>query len=63
MPIWQVDYERNIELVYDMLKNGTIEARKKANETLNKVKSAMKINYFETEEFLAEIVDKYSEKW
>ena len=31
-------YERNIELVYDMLKNGTIEARKKANETLNKVK-------------------------
>jgi len=55
-------YERNIELVYDMLKNGTIEARKKANETLNKVKSAMKINYFETEEFLAEIVDKYSEK-
>ena len=55
-------YEENIELVYDMLKNGTIEARKKANETLNKVKSAMKINYFETEEFLAEIVDKYSEK-
>lgn len=55
-------YEENIELVYDMLKNGTKEARKKASETLSKVKSAMKINYFETEEFLTEIVDKYSEK-
>lgn len=55
-------YEENIELVYEMLKNGTKEARKKASETLSKVKSAMKINYFETEEFLTEIVDKYSEK-
>lgn len=40
-------YEARPELVEEILKKGTLKARKKAQETLNKVKKAMRINYFE----------------
>ena len=40
-------YEDNIEEVYDILKTGTSNARKKANETLKEVKKAIMIDYFE----------------
>lgn len=39
-------YEKNIDLVYDILKEGTKKAEKKANETLKKVRKAMLIDYF-----------------
>ena len=39
-------YEENIDLVYDILKEGTTKANKKANETLKRVKKAMLIDYF-----------------
>ena len=39
-------YEENIDLVYDILKEGTKKAEKKASETLKKVKKAMLIDYF-----------------
>ena len=53
---------KDISYVYNVLKEGTIDARKQANKTLNRVKSAMKIDYFESEEFLKEIIAKYQEK-
>ena len=56
------ELENNIEYVYDILQKGTIEAKKHANNTLQKVKEAMKLNYFETDEFLKELIDKYQEK-
>ena len=40
-------YEENIELVDEILKEGTERARKTAKETMKKVKSAMKLDYFE----------------
>ncbi len=40
-------YEEHIEEVIEILKNGTLKARKKANETLKEVKKAIGINYFE----------------
>lgn len=40
-------YEENIDLVYDILKDGTKKAEKKASETLKEVKKAMLIDYFE----------------
>lgn len=40
-------YEDNIELVDEILKEGTDKARKTAKETMKKVKSAMKLNYFD----------------
>lgn len=43
-------YEENIDIVYNILKEGTKNARKHASSTLLKVKKAMLINYFEGEE-------------
>ena len=40
-------YEENIDLVKEILKKGTEEAKKDASETLNKVKKAIGIDYFE----------------
>ena len=40
-------YEENIELVDEILKEGTERARKTAKETMRKVKSAMKLDYFD----------------
>ena len=39
-------YEENLDLVYDMLKNGTKKAQQAAAKTLDRVKKAMLINYF-----------------
>ena len=40
-------YEENIDLVKDILKKGTLEAKKDASKTLNEVKKAIGIDYFE----------------
>jgi len=55
-------YENHLEDVVKILENGTKKARIKASETLDKVKSAMKIDYFKNDEYLKEIIDKYQEK-
>ena len=40
-------YEENIDLVYDILKEGTKKAKRHSSETLKRVKEAMLIDYFE----------------
>ncbi|MCM1053242.1 MAG: tryptophan--tRNA ligase [Ruminococcus sp.] len=40
-------YESHLDLVYKILEEGSNKARKTANNTLNEVKKAMGINYFE----------------
>lgn len=47
------EWEQRIPEVYEILKAGTERAEKKAAETLNQVKSAMKINYFDGSDKLA----------
>ena len=47
------EWEQRIPELYDILKAGTAVAEKKAAETLNKVKDAMKINYFSGDDRLA----------
>ena len=54
------EYERRISDVYDILKQGSIVAREEAAGTLADVRHAMKINYFETPEFLEEQMKKYN---
>ena len=44
-------WEQKLPDVYDILKAGTKVAEAKAAETLNDVKAAMKINYFDGEEY------------
>ena len=54
------EYEQRIDDVYDILKRGSEVAKAEAAKTLDEVKAAMKINYFDTPEFLEEQVKKYS---
>lgn len=55
----RTEYEKQIPFVYDMLKKGSEEARKVGAATLTEVKNAMKINYFEDPELVAESQAKY----
>lgn len=51
-------YEERIEEVYKILEEGTRKANLKANETLDKVKKAMRINYFTDSDFIANFKNK-----
>lgn len=50
---------QNIKEVYKILEEGTKKAQECCDETLQEIKKAMKIDYFESSEFLQEIIDKY----
>ncbi len=56
------EWEAKIPEVYAMLKRGCEEARSVAADTLNDVRRAMKINYFEDEELIAEQARKFAER-
>ena len=51
-------YAENIEWVYDVLKKGSENARQVAAATLDEMKAAMKINYFEDADFLKDFNNK-----
>lgn len=53
------EYENRIGDVYEILREGTRVARETASQTLAEVKHAMKIDYFETPEFLEEQKEKF----
>ncbi|MBQ8336737.1 MAG: tryptophan--tRNA ligase [Bacteroidaceae bacterium] len=56
------EWEAKIPEVYALLKRGCEEARSVAADTLNDVRRAMKINYFEDEELIAEQARKFAEQ-
>ena len=53
------EYEKDIGAVYDILKVGSAEARAIAQVTLNEVKAAMKINYFDDPGLIEAHKEKY----
>lgn len=53
------EWEQEIPTVYEILKKGSLEARKVAAQTLDDVKKAMKINYFDDNALIAEQALKY----
>ena len=55
----RAEYEKNIPEVYEILHKGCEVARAEAAKTLDEVRSAMKINYFEDAELIAEHTKKY----
>ncbi|SFA88558.1 tryptophanyl-tRNA synthetase [Acetitomaculum ruminis DSM 5522] len=55
----RAEYEKDIAYVYEILKKGSETAREVAQKTLDDVKAAMKINYFEDEELIAYHIKKY----
>ena len=53
------EYEKDISAVYDILKSGSEQARAIAIQTLDEVKAAMKINYFDDEALIQAHKKKY----
>lgn len=52
------EYEKDIEGVYEILKEGTQRAKEVASKTLLEVKNAMKLNYFDNKELITERLSK-----
>lgn len=55
----RAEFENNIPLVYDILREGSIKAREAAAKTLDDVRTAMRINYFSDEELIKAQTEKY----
>ena len=53
------EYEKEIASVYDILKSGCETARAIAQKTLDEVKAAMQINYFDDDSFIQAYKEKY----
>ncbi len=51
---------QNLDYVYNVLKTGTEKANNKANNTLNKVRNHMGIDYFDNSKFLDEMKEKFN---
>jgi len=55
-------YEQDIPAVYKMLEEGCAKARAKAEATLNEVRSAMKINYFDDSELIRQQSENFKKQ-
>ena len=53
------EYEQDIEGVYEILQKGCKVALEEAAETLNMVRNAMKINYFDDKELIRQQSEMY----
>ena len=56
------EFEKDIPAIYEMLKKGCDVAREVAAATLDDVRKAMKINYFDDAELIAEQVKRFREE-
>ena len=52
----RAEFEKDIPAVYEILRQGCEKAREQAAQTLSEVRRAMKINYFEDDTFLNEML-------
>lgn len=55
------EWEKDIPAVYEILKKASLEARQTASQTLDDVKKAMKINYFDDSALITEQAEKYAQ--
>jgi tryptophanyl-tRNA synthetase len=55
------EFEKDIPAVYDMLKTGCEKARETASATLDEVRRAMKINYFDDMDLIAEQAKRFNQ--
>ncbi|MFW5481074.1 MAG: tryptophan--tRNA ligase, partial [Prevotella sp.] len=56
------EYERDIAGVYDILRRGTEAAREVGKKTLDEVRHAMRIDYFDDKELISEQQKRFDEK-
>ena len=53
------EFEKDIPEVFNILKKGTDAAREVAAQTLDEVRRAMRINYFDDSELIRQQAEKY----
>ena len=53
------ELQKDIPYIYEVLKKGSEEAEKMAAQTLEKVRNAMKINYFADSELIQEQAQRF----
>ncbi len=58
----RAEYEKNIEGVYDILRKGTDAAREVGQKTIAEVRHAMRIDYFDDKDLIAEQAKRFAEK-
>ncbi len=58
----RAEYEKDIPAVYDILKHGCEKAREAAVETMDEVRRAMKLNYFEDAALISAQTERFGTK-
>ncbi|MBF1081118.1 MAG: tryptophan--tRNA ligase, partial [Prevotellaceae bacterium] len=56
------EYEQDIPEIFNILHRGSDAAREAAAQTMDEVRNAMRINYFDDERLIKEQSEKYREK-
>ena len=56
------EFEQNIPAIYDILKKGSEEAREAAAQTMDEVRRAMRINYFDDKELIQSQAEHFKAK-
>ena len=56
------EYEQDIPEIFNILRRGSEAAREAAAQTMDEVRNAMRINYFDDERLIKEQSEKYREK-
>ena len=56
------EFEQDIPEIYNILRKGTEKARETAAQTMDEVRSAMRINYFDDEELIRSQAEAYRQK-
>ena len=56
------EYEQDIPEIYNILKKGSVEAREVAAKTMDEVRAAMQINYFEDTALIQSQAEKFRKK-
>jgi len=56
------EYEQDIPEIYNILKKGSLEARETAAKTMDEVRAAMQINYFEDTELIQSQAERFKQK-
>ncbi len=58
----RAEYEKDIAEIFNILKRGSDSARETAAQTMDEVRRAMRIDYFEDDELIRQQIEKFSAK-
>ena len=56
----RAEFEKDIPEIYNILRKGTEQARETAAKTMDEVRHAMRIDYFDDQELIRQQIEKFS---